>query len=258
MRDPGLDQAVRAVGGVGELARQIGISQPSVSNWERVPAERVLMVEALTGIDRKILRPDLYGAGKHLGAVDDIATARAQEYALLATLLIRAPDAKLLERLARLRGEATPLGLAHAALAQAASKTTVERVEREYFDLFIGLGRGELLPYASYYLTGFLHERPLARLRADLAPLGIDRVAGNCEPEDHAATLCEIMAGLVGGQLPAPAGTDHRIFEKHLAPWIGRFFADLERTETADFYRQIGTLGRVFTEIETEAFALPS
>jgi TorA maturation chaperone TorD len=258
MRDPGLDQAVRAVGGVGELARQIGISQPSVSNWERVPAERVLMVEALTGVDRKILRPDLYGAVGHPGAVDDVATARAQEYALLATLLIRAPDAKLLERLAKLRGEATPLGLAHAALAQAASKTTVERVEREYFDLFIGLGRGELLPYASYYLTGFLHERPLARLRADLAPLGIDRVEGNCEPEDHAATLCEIMAGLVGGQLPAPAGTDHRIFEKHLAPWIGRFFAALERTEAADFYRRIGTLGRVFTEIETEAFALPS
>jgi TorA maturation chaperone TorD len=256
MRDPGLDQAVRAVGGVGELARQIGISQPSVSNWDRIPAERVLKVEAVTGIDRKILRPDLYGAGEH--PVDDIATARAQEYALLATLLIRAPDAKLLERLARLRGEATPLGVAHAALAQAASATTVERVEREYFDLFIGLGRGELLPYASYYLTGFLHERPLARLRADLAPLGIDRVDGNCEPEDHAATLCEIMAGLIGGQLPAPAGTDHQIFEKHLAPWIGRFFADLEQTEAADFYRRIGTLGRVFTEIETEAFALPS
>ena len=119
----------------------------------------------------------------------------------------RAPDAKLLERLAELRGDATPLGVAHAALAQAASATTVERVEREFFDLFIGLGRGELLPYGSYYLTGFLHERPLARLRADLAPLGIERVEGNCEPEDHAATLCEIMAGLVGGRCrrrPAP------------------------------------------------------
>ncbi len=67
-----------------------------------------------------------------------------------------------------MRGDATPLGVAHAALAQAASETTVERVEREYFNLFIGLGRGELLPYGSYYLTGFLHERPLARLRADL------------------------------------------------------------------------------------------
>ena len=259
MRDPGLEEAVRAVGGVSELARQIGISQPSVSNWSRIPAERVLIVEAATGIDRKVLRPDLYGQPEqNQQPPDDVAAARTQEYALLATLLGRAPDAKLLESLAGLRGDATPLGVAHAALAQAASETTVERVEREYFNLFIGLGRGELMPYASYYLTGFLHERPLARLRADLGPLGIERAEGNCEPEDHAATLCEIMAGLVSGRLPAPQGTDQQIFEKHLAPWIGRFFADLERAEAADLYRRIGTLGRVFIEVETEAFSLPS
>jgi TorA maturation chaperone TorD len=259
MRDAGLEEAVRAVGGVSELARQIGISQPSVSNWNRVPAERVLLVEAATGVDRKILRPDLYAeSGESPHDPDEVALARSQEYALLATLLGRAPDAKLLNNLAGLRGDATPLGIAHVALAQAAGATTVERVEREFFNLFIGLGRGEVLPYASYYLTGFLHERPLARLRGDLAPLGIERAEGNNEPEDHAATLCEIMAGLVSGRLPAPHGTDQRIFEKHLAPWIGRLFADLERADAADLYRRIGTLGRVFIEVETEAFALPS
>ena len=259
MRDSGLEEAVRAVGGVSELARQLGISQPSVSNWNRVPAERVLIVEAATGIDRKILRPDLYGQPvQDRQPPDDVATARAQEYALLATLLGRAPDAKLLESPAGLRGAPTPLGVAHAALAQAASETTVERAEREFFNLFIGLGRGELLPYASYYLTGFLHERPLARLRGDLASLGIERAENNNEPEDHAATLCEIMAGLVSGRLPAPQGADQQIFEKHLAPWIGRLFADLERAEAANLYRRIGTLGRVFIEVETEAFALPS
>src|SRR4051812_8867472 len=259
MRDPGLEEAVRAVGGVSELARQIGISQPSVSNWTRIPAERVLIVEATTGVDRKVLRPDLYGPPQQTQhAPDDVALARAQEYALLATLLVRAPDAKLLESLAGLRGDATPLGVAHAALAQAASETTVERVEREYFNLFIGLGRGELLPYGSYYLTGFLHERPLARLRADLAPLGIDRVDGNYEPEDHAATLCEIMAGLANRTLPAPEGADARLFEKHLAPWLGRFFSDLEQAEAARFYRHVGRLGREFIEIERQAFALPS
>ena len=157
-----------------------------------------------------------------------------------------------------MRGDATPLGVAHAALAEAASEAKVEHVEREFFNLFIGLGRGELLPYGSYYLTGFLHERPLARLRDDLAQLGIERAEGNCEPEDHAATLCEIMAGLASGRLPAPPGTDQQIFEKHMAPWIGRFFADLERAEAADFYRRVGTLGRMFMDIETEAFALPS
>jgi TorA maturation chaperone TorD len=188
---------------------------------------------------------------------DDTAAARAQEYALLAALLGRAPDAKLLETLAGLRGDATALGVAHVALAQAASETTVERVEREFFNLFIGLGRGELLPYASYYLTGFLHARPLARLRGDLVLLGIERAEGSGDPEDHAATLCEIMAGLVSGRLPAPAGSDQRIFEKHLLPWIGRFFGDLERAEAANLYRRIGGLGRVLIEVETEAFSLP-
>jgi TorA maturation chaperone TorD len=259
MRDAGLEEAVRAVGGVSELARQIGISQPSVSNWNRVPAERVLLVEAATGVDRKVLRPDLYAEpSENRHEPDEVALARSQEYALLATLLVRAPDAKLLDNLASLRGDATPLGVAHVALAQAAGEATVERVEREFFNLFIGLGRGEVLPYASYYLTGFLHERPLARLRGELALLGIERAEGNNEPEDHAATLCEIMAGLVSGRLPAPQGADQRIFEKHLAPWIGRLFADLERADAANLYRRIGTLGRVFMEVETEAFALPS
>src|SRR5688572_28938290 len=207
MRDPGLQEAIRAVGGVSELARRIGISQPSVSNWDRIPAERVLTVEGATGISRAILRPDLFGSYAG-GDVDETDAARAQEYALLAALLTRAPDAALLKRLSELRADASPLGVAHAGLAQAAAAANVENVEREYFDLFIGLGRGELLPYASYYLTGFLHERPLARLRGDLAGLGIERVDGNNEPEDHAATLCEIMAGLTGGLLPAPEGTD--------------------------------------------------
>jgi TorA maturation chaperone TorD len=95
----------------------------------------------------------------------------------------------LLDRLAKLRGDPSPLGVVHVALAEAASRTDTARVEREYFNLFIGLGRGELLPYGSYYQSGFLHERPLARLRADLSQRGIERVNGQCEPEDHAAIL---------------------------------------------------------------------
>jgi TorA maturation chaperone TorD len=258
MRDSGLDEAIRAAGGIGALARKIGISQPSVSNWARIPAERVLSVEAATGVSRTILRPDLYTQmASTSGDADEVDAARAQEYALLSVLLARAPDAALLERVARLRGDATPLGLAHVALAEAASRSSVERVEREYFDLFIGLGRGELLPYGSYYLTGFLHERPLARLRADLSRLGIERTEGEAEPEDHAAILCEIMAGLASRRFPAPPGADREMFERHLAPWIERFFADLEQADAADLYRPIGTLGRVFTQIESEAFALP-
>jgi TorA maturation chaperone TorD len=259
MRDLGLEEAIRVAGGVGALAKKLGISQPSVSNWSRVPAERVLSVEEATGVSRGTLRPDLYAeyAGT-AGEIDEVDAARAQEYALLSVLLARAPDATLLQRLATLRGDASPLGLVHAALAEAAERTSIERVEREYFDLFIGLGRGELLPYGSYYLTGFLHERPLARLRAHLDKLGIERAEGQAEPEDHAAILCEIMSGLASRRISAPAASDREVFEQHLAPWIGRFFADLEQAEGADFYRRVGALGRVFIGIETEAFALPS
>jgi len=254
MADRGLQEAVRAVGGVTELARRIGISQPSVSNWTRIPAERVLEVEGASGVARSVLRPDLYSEA----AVDDVDVARAREYALLANLLMRAPDAKLLERIGELRGDATPLGIAHLELAEAAKDADVGKVEREFFDLFIGIGRGEVLPYASYYLTGFLHERPLARLREDLDRVGVARAEGVTEPEDHVGILCEIMCGLIGEQLPAPPDSERTIFEKHMAPWIGRFFADLESAPAADFYRRVATVGRQFMDIETEAYALPS
>ena len=105
------------------------------------------------------------------------------------------------------------LGRAHAGVAEAARRTSAAHVEREYFNLFIGVGRGELLPYGSYYLTGFLHERPLARLRQDLVQLGIERAVGQVEPEDHAAILCEVMAGLVSRCFPAPPDADRALFE---------------------------------------------
>jgi TorA maturation chaperone TorD len=256
-RDSGLDEAIRAVGGVSELARRIGISQPSVSNWNRVPAERVAAVEAATGIERAVLRPDLFGS-RTATAIDTTDNARAAEYALLATLLAQSPNADLLRRLSCLSGDATPVGVAHAELAAAAARTNAKDVEREFFHLFIGVGRCEVLPYASYYLTGFLHERPLARLRGDLRRIGIEKVETQSEPEDHVAILCEIMSGLSAGVYGAPPGTDRQVFDKHVAPWMPRFFADLERSKSADFYARVGALGRVFMNIETAAFALPS
>src|SRR5215203_4492892 len=183
-REGGLDAAIRAAGGVGALARALGISQPSVSNWSRVPAERVLAVESLTGVPRSTLRPDLYPSDPPAeGAleIDEVDRLRAHEYALLAALLARAPNRDLLARVAALNGDATPLGLAHIALAEAAASVDPDAVSREYFDLFVGVGRGELLPYASYYLTGFLYERPLARVREDLERLGVEAAEGQSE-----------------------------------------------------------------------------
>lgn len=254
MGDPGLNEAIRAAHSATEL-RPSGILQPAVSNCSRVPAERLLAVEGPSDVSRETLRPDLYGGAPNPGG--DTEVARAEEYRLLAALLARAPDHVLLRRLSALKGDDTPLGMAHRALAEIAAAIDAEAVSREYFDLFVGVGRGELLPYASYYLTGFLHERPLARLRADLQGLGIERAETQSEPEDHAAILCEIMAGLAAGEFAAPAADQRRFFDAHLAPWIARFFADLEAAKAATFYRPVGAIGRLFIDIETQAFALP-
>jgi TorA maturation chaperone TorD len=191
-------------------------------------------------------------------SIDEIDGARAREYALLATLLSYSPNAQLLSGLASLRGDTSPIGLAHTALAESAQRSSEESVAGEYFSLFAGLRDGALLPYASHYLTDTLYGRPLARLRETLQRLGIERAPERIEPEDHAAFLCEVMAGLVGGDISAPDGADRAFFEEHLASWIRRFFVDLETTKSVDFYRAVGTLGRTFIDVEAEAFALSS
>jgi TorA maturation chaperone TorD len=190
-------------------------------------------------------------------AVDEIDLARSREYSLLSVLLLRSPDAALLGRLAALAGDATPMGAAHAALAEAARRSDAAQVGQEYFRLFVGVGRGELLPYQSFYLTGSLYGRPLSAVRARLQSLGIERVAGLQEPEDHGGVLCEIMASLTNGTIAAPPDASREFFIEHLAPWMSRFFGDLERADAADFYASVGLLGRRFMQIEIEAFALP-
>jgi len=191
------------------------------------------------------------------GSIDEIDVLRGSEYALLSVLLGAAPSHDLLTQMTRLRGDATPLGLAHIALADAARGAQERAVEREYFNLFIGLARGELLPYGSWYQTGFLHERPLARVREDLAALGIERDGPGKEPEDHIAILCEVMAGMAQGRFEADLDAQARFFERHIEPWAARFFADLEVCAAATFYKSVGRLGRTFIELEAEAFKLP-
>src|SRR3954447_1549815 len=264
MREAGLEQAIKAAGGVASLARAVGIAQPSVSAWSRIPAERVLAVEALTQVHRFILRPDLYGSPEGQvsskvsakSEVDEIDQLRAAEYGLLSVLLGKAPDSDTLSRVSALKGDASDLGMAHIELAAAAAATDDGAVSREFFGLFIGVGRGDLLPYASYYLTGFLHERPLARVREDLDALGIERAGTSREPEDHIAILLEVMAGLARGDFEAGFDEQKQFFERHLKPWAARVFADLEMSQTANFYRAVGRVGRVFMELESEAFTL--
>jgi hypothetical protein len=112
-------------------------------SWPNVPAERTLSVEAVMDVASTILWPEP-DQEKVIG-IDDAEAARAHEYSLLATLLACSPDATMLGRIAKLRGDETPLGQAHLALALAASSANAQAIEREFFNLFIVMGRGVLL-----------------------------------------------------------------------------------------------------------------
>lgn len=188
--------------------------------------------------------------------ISDEDRLRAGWYALLAQLLSREPSEQLLQTLRGLEGDDSELGKGIRALAAAARGTTVESAGREFFDLFIGIGQGELLPYASYYLTGFLNEKPLARLRADMARLRIARADEVKEPEDHIAALCEMMSGLITGSFGAPAdlAEQRRFFDTHIGCWAPRFFEDLQGAQSAVLYMPVGTIGRLFMAIEVQAF----
>jgi TorA maturation chaperone TorD len=188
----------------------------------------------------------------------DVEAARADQYALLSLCLGAAPTPGLLAALAALEGGEAELGAAHAALARAAAATTAEDAGRDFFDLFVGVGRGELLPYGSYYLTGFLNERPLAAVRADMAALGVERAEGLHDPEDHIAILSAVMADLArrGWRGSATAPDQATFFRRHIALWAGRFFDDLSRARPTGFYPAVGRVGAAFMAVEAEAFAL--
>ncbi len=184
---------------------------------------------------------------------------RADLYGLLGQLIAAPPSAQQLKNIARIKGDDTELGRAINSLAHQASATNQRRAREEYNLLYMGLVRGELLPYASFYLTGFLHEMPLAKLREDMVVLGVVRSKDRHEPEDHIASMLEIMQGLILGQFASGRASlerQHRFFDDHLGKWAPHFFTDLEGAENAKFYAPLGTIGRLFMEIEFESFRL--
>jgi len=183
---------------------------------------------------------------------------RAQFYRLFAGLLTRAPNEDLLTQLRGLDGDDTAIGQAMGALSAAARSATPETTADEFQNLFIGVGRGELVPFASFYLTGFLNEKPLARLRQDMAAHGVERAEDVTEPEDHIASVCELMAGFILGDFeePMPLSQQSDFFDRHIGSWAPKFFEDLENAKTSEFYKPVGALGRAFMEIETTAFQM--
>jgi TorA maturation chaperone TorD len=192
-----------------------------------------------------------------LTALLDEDQLRGNVYALLGNLLAAAPNDDLLEVLRGISPQPEDDSLLAASwqmLAVAADRASPEQVRQEYDALFIGLGRGEVVPYGSWYLTGFLMEQPLAQLRGDLRDLGIERQPGVCEPEDHAAALCDTMALLITGDAPVPLERQYGFFARHLEPWLPRFFRDLQQATSARFYRAVGQLGEQFIGVESQAF----
>lgn len=192
------------------------------------------------------------------GRIAEEDALRAGVYALLGWLLRSSPTPDDLQRVAALEGDDSEIGRAISALAKVANAASPDSVREEFHDLFIGLARGELIPYGSYYMTGFLNEKPLANLRIDMGKLGIDRAEGVSEPEDHIAALCEMMAGLITGAFGAPAdlAAQQAFFDAHIAPWAEKFFADLEAAAPAVLYMPVGTIGKLFMRIEAQAFEM--
>lgn len=188
----------------------------------------------------------------------DDAALRANTYSLLARLLRATPDSELLALLAGIdsgddsqapgNSQRSGLGLAWHLLKLSALHANPAALDDEFHDLFIGLGHGEVIPYASWYLTGYLMDRPLAQLRHDLAQLEIVRQEKTSEPEDHLAALCEAMAILINDG--SALAVQQTFFRNHLADWVGRCFSDIEQAPAAHFYKAVALLGRQFMELE--------
>lgn len=190
--------------------------------------------------------------------IDDEDRLRADLYNYLGVMLAAPPDEVLLAQTAGLTGDASALGQAIEGLARVAKVTKPKAARTEYNALFIGLGRGELLPYASYYMTGFLNEKPLANLRADMAALRITRAENTFEPEDNIASLMEMMGGMIVGRFgaPAPLQRQRDFYNKHIGPWATHFFTDLQSAKSSVLYASLGAVGAEFLNIEQEAFRM--
>ena len=192
--------------------------------------------------------------------IDEEQRHRASAYSLLAALLRAAPDQALLDHLVDLSPvgdvEKDELYEAMSNLASAAKSQREADIEDEYHNLFIGLGKGEVLPYASWYLTGFMMEQPLSDLRDDLRELGFERSGDTNEPEDHVSALFEVTCVMISDA--TSLSQQRRFFEAHMAAWLARFFKDLGNARSAVFYKSVAQFGAAFIELEQAYLSMQS
>jgi len=184
-------------------------------------------------------------------------TARADLYGLLATLFYAPPSQALLDTIASAgaHGEGV-LERAWADLVAACKGAAADVVRDEYELLFLGVGKPEVMLYGSYYLSGFLMEKPLVALRGDMARLGVERSGAVVESEDHIASLCEVMRYLIASDdaLNGAIATQKAFFASHMQPWFGTLCGALEGQQSARFYVPVARLARAFFEVEMQAF----
>ena len=195
---------------------------------------------------------------KSIDIIDAEDQLRADMYSFLASLLRTEPNAELVNQLTNLLSDDSPIGKSIKTLSKLASSMDLPTIRDEYVRIFVGVGRGEILPFASYYLTGFLKDKPLAKLRNDMNEIGIKLAENVKEPEDHIASLFDMMSGLILGKFNKKFSISKQkdFFNKHLGPWVDLLMRDIESSKIAVFYSPIGTIGREFIEIERSSFSM--
>jgi len=189
---------------------------------------------------------------------DPAELARADIYSILAKLFSNPPAPEFVSFITELSaysaGEDSAMASSWCELQHVFLSADNEKLAQEYNALFIGVGRGELLPFGSWYQTGFMMDRPLSLLRDDLKTLGFERQDEVKEPEDHVAALCESMAMIIQSGEDIPFSTQQKFFSDHIESWMGRFFDDLCNAKTAKIYTSVGKFGRAFFDFETQYF----
>ena len=183
---------------------------------------------------------------------------RADMYSFLANLFRSEPNSELINQLKVLESDDSPIGKSIKTLSKLASSLDLPTIRDEYVSIFVGVGRGEILTFSSYYLTGFLKDKPLAKLRQDMESIGIKLEDNVKEPEDHIASIFDMMAGLITGKFNKKFSIAEQrdFFNKHLAPWVDLLMRDIESSKIAVFYSPIGTIGKEFMEIERASFSM--
>jgi TorA maturation chaperone TorD len=192
-------------------------------------------------------------------AIDVIDQARADYYALLSHLFYQAPDARLLHAIVVADPPEGELAASWKALAAAAAVVPEDAVREEYDALFIGVGKAPLMLYGSYFLAGFMMEKPLAELRTDLAELGFTRAPNVREPEDHLAALCDVMRALILGDVerpPAKIDAQQQFYRNHIDSWVFRCMSEISAYHQINFYKRVADFAQAFFAIETEAMKM--